>query len=85
MEWEAELAALEVKLAQIKEPPTERAKSQLQSAIDKSFAEQEARFMGIHEKADKMLAEYAERFKDNPDMLERGRDFVARWLESQME
>jgi hypothetical protein len=83
LEQEIEITQLNVRLTQLKasSAPIEQSPH---AALEKSFSEYETHFMGVHMVAKEQRAKNAERYKDDPEMLERAQELVTRWLEERL-
>jgi hypothetical protein len=79
---EMELLGLNAKLVQMKEslaaPKTARER------LERSFEEHEAHAMAIHAIAKEQRDKNAERYKDDPEMLEMANESLNNWVESQL-
>lgn len=79
---EMELLELTAKLTRMKEalatPKSARER------LEKSFSEHEASSMAIHAIAKEQREKNAEKYKDDPDMLEMANESLANWVESQL-
>jgi hypothetical protein len=78
---EIEIADLQAKLARIKDS-SEGQNSM--AGIKRRLSGHEVHHLGVHLAADEKLAEYKVRFADNPPMLQRGKDLVEDFVDSEL-
>lgn len=77
---EVEMAELAVKLENINKVKNLGKQKTPSEEIEESFMKHHSRVMGAHEFARRQKIVNAEKFKDDPEMLERANESIADWL-----
>lgn len=81
---EIEITELNVKLAKLKTGEEFKSAKTAREKLEQSFSEHDAHVMGVHMLAKEQRKNNSERFKDDPEMLERANDSLDAWIESHL-
>jgi len=81
---EIEIAELTARLEAIRSPRAEKEEDAMKSRLEKELNEYVGRLIGGYVTAREFKNKIAERYKDDPEILHKANDVVAKWLEERM-
>lgn len=81
---EIEMAQLNARLAEVKAASEPPAKKNSRELLEESYSEHDTHSMAIHTIAREQRLKNAERFKDDPELLEMANESLQAWVENQL-